>query len=158
MSVTNDPDLWLLRDCIFDAQSQPVSMFWQAASTEGNELPAPVTLDTTDPRYYQTHIYQRFPRALNAALPQMPDKVTMRIRIQPIGLDVLNDLVASGDLDGGTVAAMQTFDVTPILEWTPQAATLTYQEDGVPVTCVSGTNFNVGADKSLAVNHTKCAP
>jgi hypothetical protein len=62
----------------------------------------PVTTDKTDPRYYQTHIYQRFPRALGAPpLPQMPDQVTMRIRLQPIGLDVLNDLVDGGDLDAG---------------------------------------------------------
>ncbi|HEY8042195.1 MAG TPA: multiheme c-type cytochrome [Polyangiaceae bacterium] len=159
VSVQGDPDLWLLRDCMFDAQSNPVNMFWQAATTEGNELPVQVTFDTTDPRYYQTHIFQRFPRALNAVLPQMPDKVTMRIRLQPVGLDVLADLKSSGDLtDPGVAAAMPTFDVAPLVTWTPQAATLTYQEDGQPVACVSTTNFNVAADKNLAQNHTKCAP
>jgi len=158
VSVQNDPDLWLLRDCMFDAQSHQVNMFWQAASTEGNELPVQVTFDPTDPRFYQTHVYQRFPRALNAVLPQMPDKVTMRIRLQPVGLDVLNDLVASKDLDPAVAKSMPIFDVVPLLTWTAQAATLTYDEDGVPVACVSTSNFNVAADKTLATDHMKCTP
>ena len=159
--VQNDPDLWLLRDCMFDAQSHQVDMFWQAASTEGNELPGQATFDMTDPRYYQTHVYQRFPRPLNAALPQMPDQVTLQVHMQPVGLDVLQDLQSGGYLDPSVAAAMPTWDVTPVLTWTPQAATmesLTYQEDGSTVSCVSDTGFNVGADKVLAVNHTMCSP
>ena len=85
VSVVNDPDLWLLRDCMFDASGKQVDMFWQAATSQGNELPMPVTTDKTDPRYYQTHVYQRFPRALNATLPKVPDQVTLRVRVQPIG-------------------------------------------------------------------------
>jgi hypothetical protein len=158
VSVQNDPDLWLLRDCMFDAQSHPVDMFWLAASTEGNELPGQATFDTTDPRYYQTHIVQRFPRQLNAVLSQMPDQVTMQVHVQPIGLDVLDDLVSGGYLDANLAAAMPTWDVTPVLTWTPQTAMLMYQEAGVPVACVSTTGFNVGADKVPATNHMKCSP
>jgi hypothetical protein len=167
ITASTDPDLWLLRDCMFDATNKQVPMFWQAATTEGNELTMPVTNDKTDPRYYQTHIYQRFPRALNTPLPQMPDQVTVRIRAQPIGLDVLDDLVDSGDLDGGLASAMPTFDVAPLLTWTPAAAAAcqttqgtpcTYEEDGVPVTCVSTTGFNVAADKFLATENAGCTP
>jgi hypothetical protein len=173
-AVQNDPDLWLLRDCMFDsvdaeAPATQVAMFWQAASSQGNELPMPVTTKTTDPRYYQTHVYQRFPRALGAApLPQPPDQVTVRIRLQPIGLDVLDDLVDGGDLDGSVVAAMPTFDVAPLLTWTPAAAAAcqtgqgtpcTYQDDdGEMVTCVSATGFNVAADKFLATENAGCSP
>jgi hypothetical protein len=167
ITASTDPDLWLLRDCMFDATNKQVAMFWQAATTEGNELTMPVTNDKTDPRYYQTHIYQRFPRALNTPLAQMPDQVTVRIRVQPIGLDVLDDLVGSGDLDGGLTGAMPTFDVAPLLTWTPAAAAAcqttqgtpcTYEEDGVPVTCVSTTGFNVAADKFLATENAGCTP
>lgn len=162
-SITNDPDLWLLRDCMFDASGKQVNMFWQAKSTEGNELPAPVTFMMTDPNFYKTHIVQSFPRALGSGLPQMPDQVTLRIRLQPIGLDVLQDLVNSGDLkDKSVLKNMPVYDVVPLLTWTPQAAkmqNLTYvDEDGQPVTCVSPTGFNVGADKFPAVNHMKCSP
>jgi hypothetical protein len=154
----NDPDLWLLRDCMFDSTGKQVDMFWQAASTESNELPAPVTLVPTDPNFYKTHVYQVYPRDPNAVLAQMPDQVTLRFRIQPIGVDVLQSLVASKDLDGGVVAQMPVLDVTPTVTWTAQTATLTYQEDGQPVACVSPTNLNVAADKTLAQNHMKCSP
>jgi hypothetical protein len=172
--VQDDPDLWLLRDCMFDtaadaqAADARVDMFWQAASYQGNELPMPVTTDPTSPSYYQTHVYQRFPRALNSALSQMPDQVTLRIRLQPIGLDVLADLVSTQDLDAGVAAAVPTFDVVPLLTWTPAAAAAcqttngspcTYTDvDGVPVTCVSATGFNVAADKFLAVENAGCSP
>jgi hypothetical protein len=158
VSVQNDPDLWLLRDCMFDGNGEQVDMFWQAATTQGDELPVQVTFDTTDPRYYQTHIVQNFPRALDAVLPQMPDQVTMRIRVQPLGLDVLNDLVAKGYLDPGVSSAVVTLDVAPLLTWTPQTATLTYQEQGLPVTCVSTTSFNVAADKNAAPANKGCSP
>jgi hypothetical protein len=144
------------------APSTQVDMFWLAASSQGNELPMPVTTDKTDPRYYQTHIYQRFPRALGAPpIPQMPDQVTVRIRLQPIGLDVLDDLVSTGDLDAGVAAAIPTFDVSPLLTWTPAEAAmegLTYEENGEPLTCVSATGFNVAADKNLATENAGCSP
>jgi hypothetical protein len=162
-SITNDPDLWLLRDCMFDASGKQVDMFWEAASYEGNALPAPTTFDMTQMAFYKTHVVQSFPRAVGSTLPQMPDQVTLRIRLQPIGLDVLQDLVKSGDLkDMSVLANMPTWDVVPLLTWTPQAAQaqkLTYVDDnGEPVTCVSPTGFNVGADKYAAVNHMKCSP
>jgi hypothetical protein len=168
VSVQNDPDLWLLRDCMFDATNKQVDMFWQAATSQGNELTMPVTTDTTDKRYYLTHIYQRFPRAIDTWLPQLPDQVTVRIRLQPIGLDVLDDLVDGGDLDRDVAAAIPTFDVTPLLTWTAAAAAsctttegtpCTYQDDdGEPVTCVTPTGFNVGADKNLATQNAGCTP
>jgi hypothetical protein len=159
-SVTNDPDLWLMRDCMFGVTTPPaqVDMFWLAASYEGNELPVQVTFDPTDPRYYQTHIVQSYPRMTSATLPSMPDQVTLRVRLEPIGLDVLADLVGTKDLDPAAIAAMAAIDVTPLLTWTAAAATLTYVEGGIPVSCVSATNFNVGATKNPATSHMLCSP
>ena len=158
-AVQADPDLWLLRDCMFDAQSQHVDMFWQAATTEGYELPMPTTTDATSPDYYKTHIVQSFPRAVNGALPQMPDQVTMRIRLQPVGIDVIDDLVDGGDLDAGIVANMPTWDVVPLVTWTPSTATLTYADElQQPVTCVAPVPFNVAADKFPATANAGCSP
>jgi hypothetical protein len=164
-SVKGDPDLWLLRDCMSDAQGHLVNQFWQAASTEGNELPALATFSSTDPRFYQTHIVQRFPRD-GSKLAQMPDRVTLRLRLQPVGIDVLQDLVGTGDLDAGVIAAMPTFDVAlagPTLpaqiDWTPQAALLSYPaDDGTTATCVATPDFNVAAMPTLAINHVTCTP
>jgi len=164
VGVQNDPDLWLLRDQMFDSQGVPVNMFWQAASTKANEIPALSTFDQLDPRFYQTHVEQLYPRSGTqpVPLPQMPDRVTFRMRLQPIGLDVLDDLVESGDLDPSIPGAMPTFDVSFLsadggaqaaLEWTPQtAASLSYQDeyDQTIATCVATSGFNVGATKVLA--------
>jgi hypothetical protein len=141
-------------------------MFWQAASSEGNELVPLATFNGNDPRFYLTHVVQRFPRN-GSKLAQMPDRVTLRVRIQPVGVDVLQDLVASQDLDSGVIAAMPTFDVSLAgptqpaqLEWTTAAAaSLVYQaDDGTPATCVATAGFNVSAMKTLAKNHTTCSP
>jgi hypothetical protein len=165
-TVQGDPDLWLLRDCMSDAQGHPVNQFWQAAATEGNELPPLATFSATDPRFYETHIVQRFPRN-GAKLAQMPDRVTLRLRLQPIGLDVLQDLVGSQDLDAGILDAMPTYDV-PLagptrpaqIEWTTQAAAaLTYPaDDGTLATCVATPDFNVASMLTLATNHATCTP
>lgn len=165
LGVANDPDFWLLRDCMFDAQGRQVNMFWQAASTEGNELPALATFDALDPRFYATHIEQRFPRS-GSPISTYPDRVTMRLRLQPVGVDVLRDLVASGDLDPALIAKMPTFDVSlsgpsgpAMLEWTP-AASVVYEnsDDGTPGTCVGTAGFNVNATRTPATNPARCSP
>lgn len=154
---SGDPDLWLLRDCMVDANDRPVDMLWQAAASAGNELPALATFDMLDPRFYMSHVYQRFPND-GSPLSQYPDQVTLRVRLQPIGLEVLTDLEKTGDLDAAAVASMPTFDV-PLtglagedLVWTPQpAASMTYMsDDGTPATCVATQGFNVAATKVLA--------
>jgi Cytochrome c554 and c-prime len=170
VDATGDPDRWLLRDCMFDSSGAPVSMFWAAVTTEGNELPALTTFDTTDPAFYRTHVVQRFPRtpAPGASPWGMPARVTLKVHLQPIGRDVLDDLVVSGDLDPSVRDAMPTYDVgwaitgdagVDSLEWTPDTASSVYTENGTQVTCVTAPfGFNVGADKVIAPNHMGCSP
>jgi Cytochrome c554 and c-prime len=165
-SVTQltDPNLWLIRDCLFDAQGDETHMFWEAADYETNLLPGQFTFDSSDPRYYQTHVVQLYPRA-ESRLPMYPDRVTMRVHLQPFGLDVFDDIVASGDLvDGpsGSVAELRD-KLVPLrvgeeLEWTAASVTERYLESGLPVACVSTTNLSAAADKVPAVNHQRCTP
>jgi Cytochrome c554 and c-prime len=162
-SVTSltDPDLWLIRDCIFDGQGNEVNMFWQAASYESNQLPGPVTNVPTNPDYYLTHLMRTYPAATStpSMLTTMPDRVTMRVRLVPVGLDVLDDLIQSGDLDASVKAKMTTFALGGTdLEWTAATATIKYLDAGLPVLCVSsglsaGTN---GANP--APGHAMCKP
>jgi Cytochrome c554 and c-prime len=156
MPVTSidDPDLWLLRDCMFDAQSKPVVNFWEAAKTSGYELPPLLTFNPSDPRFFQSHILQTFPRSdpTHPFLKSFPARVTVRIRIQAIGLDVLQDLVDSGDLDPSVVAKMPTFDVSlqgPFmpggLEWTPASDDTEFMDEQGPTKCATSPGgFNVG--------------
>jgi hypothetical protein len=174
--VANDPDMWLLRDCMFGPDGGQVDMFWQAASIQGNELPALVSVNGLVNGTY-SHRTQLFPRnaADGSALPPgtpiivdggavEPDDVQVRVWIQPVGLDVLSDLIDSGDLDAGVLAAMPVFqvsltgpDTAGLLEWTPATATSEGPDpyDNTPLTCVSTLASIAG---QLATNHTLCSP
>ena len=41
----------------------------------------------------------------------MPEYVSLRVRLRPIGLDVLDVLITDGDLDGAYRELMPTFDL-----------------------------------------------
>jgi hypothetical protein len=157
-----DPDLWLIRDCIFDAQGQSVNMFWQAASHDSNQLPGPITSVQTDPQYYLTHVMRSYPGATAtppSILTTMPDHVTMSVNVTPIGLDVLDDLVTSGDLDPAVKAAMSTITLAGgTVDWTAAAATIKYLDQGLPVLCVSSGLSAGASNANPAPAHTKCSP
>lgn len=162
-SVTDldDPDLWLIRDCLFNERGEEAHMFWEAAEYESNLLPAQVTFDPSDPRFYQSHVYQNYPRP--SLLATYPDRVTLRIFLQPVGLDVFDDLVESGDLvdtESYRVAELRAklapLSVGQELTWTRESANENYIEAGLPVACVSTTNLLANADKVPAVNHERC--
>ena len=88
------------------------------------------------------------------------DRITLQVKIQPVGRDILDDLVASGDLDAGVRDAIPTLPVGAMLEWTPAAANQTYVDrtTGGTVFCATATNINVQADKFPAPVRTRCAP
>lgn len=155
IASVSDPDRWELRECLLDSTGAETLMAWQAASYEAFMLPAQVTFDQLDPRYYQSHVYRSFPRA--AALPMAPDRVTMRVRVQPIALEIVDALIQSGDLDPMYRARIPTFD-TAAVEWTPAAAQPGYVSGGVTYACVSKTSLNFKADKVPAAAPKSCKP
>jgi len=107
-----DPNLWLLRDRIFDTAGKEVHMFWQAAKVESELLPAAVTADPSDPAFYHS-----VTKTYALPLPP-PDRVTMKVRIRPIDFDLLDDLVATKDLDPVILDRVPTFDLTSTArEW-----------------------------------------
>lgn len=130
---TPDPDLWLLRDGAFDLAGGEAHMFWDVASTDndcnnatlGCTIPGPVTNDKSHPDYFITHVTRRFPKA--GTIAGVPDRVTLRVFLRPIGHEVIDDLIQSGDLDPSFKAAIPTFELLPnrgqsdvALEWTPE--------------------------------------
>jgi hypothetical protein len=160
VTALSDPDLWLIRDCILDESQSEVHMFWEAGCYDSNLLPGPVTNVQTDPNYYLTHVMRAFPRPTSTpSVIAMPDRVTMRVRLVPIGLDVLDDLIASGDLDPAVKAKMPTYTLSGSeLEWTPDTATIKYVEQGQPVLCVS-KGLSTGANNAVpAAEHVNCGP
>ena len=109
----SDPNLWLLRDKIFDAAGKEVHMFWQAASFQSELLSAAVTADPADPAFFHS-----VTRTFNLPVPG-PDRVTMRVRMRPMDFDVLDDLVATKDLDPAVLDRIPTYELGGATrEWT----------------------------------------
>ena len=81
---------------------------------ESQNLPAPTTFDPTDPDWIDTHLSKRY--LIDGA---SPDRVTSRVFIRPVGLDLIADLEASGDLEPGYAEKIPTFELqSTVLEWT----------------------------------------
>ena len=155
VDVGADPDLWLMRDCGYDAGGQSVHMFWEVASVMGNALPVQLTFNPGDPKFYQSHVRADFP-ANGGKLDEMPDEVAVRVRLQPVAREVLDGLLATGDLTAAVRDAMPTWQVGPTLTWTPATATHTFQQDGLATSCRTETNLNPQADSVPALRLPGC--
>lgn len=156
-----DPDLWWTRDCLIGDGGAQVHMFWEAADYDSSLLPGPLTNDPSDPAFYDAHRVRTFPRptSVPAALDTPPDRVTMRVQLVPVGLDVLDDLIESGDLDPSVKAAMPRFTLASAsLEWTEEKATLEYPDQGIEVSCVTAGLKTGPSYAQPAPELTKCGP
>jgi hypothetical protein len=113
VSAEADPDLWLFRELTSKSDGTPAHMFWEIAQAESNTIPVQLTNDPADSRYYAAHAVRRFPADPRSSIAGIPDRVTVRVRIQPVGFDVLDDLIESGHLAPEIRARMPTFDLLP---------------------------------------------
>ena len=120
---SSDPNLWLMRDCLFDGAGAELKMFWQATTTSGNAVPGSVMQNVNDPMSFnRSHPRKQYPET--GMLPMMPDRVTLKIHLQAIGDDVLADLVQSGDLDPAIPPLVARYELggAASFEWTPATA------------------------------------
>jgi hypothetical protein len=136
------PDLWQLRDYLYDEAGNEVHMFWEARSVDGETLPgAEILSPMGDASTWRVRRYRVDDPAL--------DRVTTRVRLRPVGLDVLDSLIDSGDLDPALRAQMQTFDYpSTVLEWTPDNLDECDPDDARCPTygeCVSSNGIGCGA-------------
>lgn len=117
----DDPNLWLLRDRTLDKDGNPAHMFWEVASIDPTPnsgkptIPAPETLKMVDAppdrTYHTEQVYRTY--RIYAASKNMPARVELVFRVQPVGRDVLDELVTSGDLAAEVRDAMTTIDLIP---------------------------------------------
>jgi hypothetical protein len=126
-----DPHLWQMRDFVYDDAGNEAHMFWDVREVRSRLLPAASVLDPeTDRLTWQARRY----RVDTADV----SRVTTRVRLRPMGFDVLDSLIASGDLDPAVRDAMPVFDYAPtVLEWTLDEAT-EYEDYGPCVNSSSG--------------------
>ena len=108
----SDTLLWRFGDQLFGDNGEEVHMFWQAARYQTDALPAPTAATPVDPRYIDPHRVRSF------TLGVRPQRVALRVRVRPMGRDVLADLEKSGDLPSSVKDAIPTFDLAATkLEW-----------------------------------------
>lgn len=116
-----DPQLTLYRDWTFRADGAPTHNFWEVAPSamhpRGYEA---LTLPfATDPKLPHT-LSARFSIARHREVA----RATIRLRLRPIGVDVLTDLVQSGDLHPAIPARMPTFTLHgAAVDWRPNEPT-----------------------------------
>lgn len=153
---STDPGLWMLRDCTYASDGHEVRMFWEAADVVPNLLPGPIKIDYANPASLTfTHIRKLYPPA-PLVLSATPDRITLRVRMRAVGDDILDDLVASGDLDPSIKPRLPTFDMGgATLEWSHEKADRVLVDGREPIECVGTTAYV--ASPNLAVSHATCA-
>jgi len=113
-----DSNLWSMHDEFIGSGGEPVHMFWDAVDYIPGALPVPVTLDTSDPDYVDPHILKTYVMG-NFEL----SRIEMRIQLRAVGLDVIDDLIESGDLDPKYRDEITTETLAgSVVVWTPEAA------------------------------------
>ena len=157
MASETDKDLWLLRDRHFDKDGKETHLFGLTTCYVSELLPFPVTANMADPRFYQRNIVRDFP--VDGSFIPLPETITMRVRIMPVGLEVLDDLIASGDLDPAIRSKVEPMQVGPTITWTP-GLTPPFIEPGTgtPYECVTRTNQDFRANKFPPTVVNTCNP
>jgi len=115
----DDPNLWAIHDTLIGSAGEPVHMFWDAVDYVEGSLPVPTTLDTSDPDYIDPHILKTYVMGAFEV-----SRVEVRVRMRAFGLDVIDDLVESGDLDPKYRDEIATETLAgSVVVWTPEDAT-----------------------------------
>jgi hypothetical protein len=102
--IARDPDVWWLGDWARKADGSDAHAFWEVDDIESSVLVAPSRFSPDDPRYEEPHVSRTWDLT-----GLFPSRVDVAVHIRPIGLDVLDVLIASGDLDPTFRAKMPTF-------------------------------------------------
>lgn len=99
-----DPWFKPFRDYWTDAEGRETHMFWEAVNVNSKLLPAATQpgVSHTAERNFET----------DRPMIRPPARIELWMRMRPMGVDVLHDLVKSGHLDAAVIDAMPTFTVT----------------------------------------------
>jgi hypothetical protein len=103
--ITPTEDDWILHDRAFTAEGNPTHLFWEIGQIEQNSLPMATTLDPGDPDY--VHAQERRWSLFGVE----PTRAELRVRVRPMGLDLLAELERRAGLDPAVAARMPTLEV-----------------------------------------------
>ncbi len=108
--AAQSPDVWILGSRFLRGDEE-VQFVWEADAIASELLLPTVTLDPAVPGYYHA-------RTRSFRLLGRPEVIQMSLHEQPIGIDILQDLVATGDLDPRVIEAATTHTLDgAALEW-----------------------------------------
>jgi len=154
---STDPDLWLMRDCIFDDTGKETNLFWQAATLKGEAaVPGSVIQNVAMPETFnKSHPQKFFPTM--GMLPMMPDRINLKIHLQAIGDDVLQALVDSGDLDATIPPkiARYTLGGAASFDWTPSTAKVQVVDNATLLCVIKPIKYRTNV--AQAVSNARCA-
>jgi hypothetical protein len=161
IETASDPDLWLLRDCTYDASGAETHMFWDAAQLMSDLLPGPPVATVQDPTTLtRSHLKHTFP-GNTVTLPAAPDRITLAVSMKAVGDDVLASLVQSGDLDPAIAAKVPTFQLGggAALVWSHDTATPSIDpQSGDRILCVNAGPFTPLASLPSGRSFARCPP
>jgi hypothetical protein len=104
----DDPNLAKLWDQTTKDDRTPAHFFWDVAFTNPeNLIRPPVTLNQNDAAFDHSKTF----KFIVPGATSVVDHITARIRIRPLSLRMLDDLVSSGDLDPTVASQMKTLEV-----------------------------------------------
>ena len=99
-----------------DEAGEEVHLFWQAKSYESDLLIAPINNSPFGHGSRLTHITREYP------MDVAPDRVEMRVKLRPMGLDIIDSLIESGDLDAAIRDKIPTFTLRSTdIVWLPES-------------------------------------
>lgn len=104
-ALAADPGMWVISDTLTDEDDNPVLFSWEASSLLSNLLPFAITADPSQPGYYHS-VTREYP-----VLPAIPDTMSLRVHIRPIGLEIIDALVASDGLSPAIRDQIPTFSL-----------------------------------------------
>ena len=103
-----DPNLFWLFDKTTKDDGTPAHFFWDVANVQSQLIKPPITLVQTDPAFdHSSTATFNVPGATSNI-----DHITARVRIRPLALRALDDLVSSGDLDASIASQVKTLDIS----------------------------------------------
>lgn len=105
-AAASDPKFWQLRDFATDDNGDDAHFFWEVRNVDSELLKPLVTLDRNDPLFpHSTR------RDFTLDGQPLPDRVEARVLIRPIGLEIIDELIASGHLDASFRDKFPTFAI-----------------------------------------------
>jgi hypothetical protein len=103
-----------MRDQVLKANGEEAHMFWDVVTVVPPEQSGTPLIGVTLPGLdglTSAHQIRRFPAT--GAYAQTPDRVVVNIHIRPLDYDVIDDLIASGDLDPRFREQVRTLSLLP---------------------------------------------